>query len=170
MVFEVYRERIALVSGFKFSRASYVLSLLRPQIVTDLELKVWIVCCLCMCVCRWRFARGGRCVYVVLFSCLFWCCDWNCWYSMVQVTCECVRMDATVFIRLLVVVTSLTCVCKFSVLCGSFGNGGQLGTGTSHYICSRDLLLLLQSDCSAAPRLINFPDEMRKRDKRWQMW
>ena len=27
-----------------------------------------------------------------------------------QVTCECVRVDATVFIRLLVVVTSLTCV------------------------------------------------------------
>lgn len=29
-----------LVSGFKFSRASYLLSLLRPQIYTDLELKV----------------------------------------------------------------------------------------------------------------------------------
>jgi len=26
--------------GFKFSRASYVLSLLRPKIITDLELKV----------------------------------------------------------------------------------------------------------------------------------
>lgn len=29
-----------IVPGFRFSRASYVLSLLRPQIVTDLELKV----------------------------------------------------------------------------------------------------------------------------------
>lgn len=29
--------------GFKFSRASYLLSLLRPQIVKDLELQV--VCC-----------------------------------------------------------------------------------------------------------------------------
>lgn len=28
------------VSGFKFSRASYLLSLLRPQIYTELELKV----------------------------------------------------------------------------------------------------------------------------------
>ena len=29
-----------IVPGFKFSRASYVLSLLRPTIVKDLELKV----------------------------------------------------------------------------------------------------------------------------------
>jgi len=29
-----------IVPGFKFSRASYVLSLLRPQIIKDLELKV----------------------------------------------------------------------------------------------------------------------------------
>ena len=29
-----------IVPGFKFSRASYLLSLLRPQIVKDLELKV----------------------------------------------------------------------------------------------------------------------------------
>ena len=28
-----------IVPGYKFSRASYVLSLLRPQIFTDLELK-----------------------------------------------------------------------------------------------------------------------------------
>ena len=28
-----------IVPGFKFSRASYLLSLLRPQIMTDLELK-----------------------------------------------------------------------------------------------------------------------------------
>ena len=31
-----------LVPGFKFSRASYVLSLLRPQIIQDLELKVFL--------------------------------------------------------------------------------------------------------------------------------
>lgn len=31
------------IVGFKFSRASYVLSLLRPQIITDLELKVHII-------------------------------------------------------------------------------------------------------------------------------
>lgn len=30
----------SLVLGFKFSRASYLLSLLRPQIYTELELKV----------------------------------------------------------------------------------------------------------------------------------
>ena len=35
-------EDCASLSGFKFSRASYVLSLLRPQIVKDLELKVWL--------------------------------------------------------------------------------------------------------------------------------
>ena len=29
-----------IVPGFKFSRASYVLSLLRPHIINDLELKV----------------------------------------------------------------------------------------------------------------------------------
>ena len=29
-----------IVPGFKFSRASYLLSLLRPQVVKDLELKV----------------------------------------------------------------------------------------------------------------------------------
>ncbi len=29
-----------IVPGFKFSRASYLVSLLRPQIVKDLELKV----------------------------------------------------------------------------------------------------------------------------------
>ena len=29
-----------IIRGFKFSRASYLLSLLRPQIVKDLELKV----------------------------------------------------------------------------------------------------------------------------------
>ena len=29
-----------IVPGFKFSRASYVLSLLRPQIIQDLQLKV----------------------------------------------------------------------------------------------------------------------------------
>ena len=76
-----------------------------------------------------------------------------------------IRMDATVFIRLLVVVTSLTCMCTFSVLCvGSFENSGQQGTGTSHYMDSCDLLLLLQSDCPAAPSFIHFPDEMRKTD------
>lgn len=32
------------VSGFKFSRASYLLSLLRPQIYSDLELKVELSC------------------------------------------------------------------------------------------------------------------------------
>lgn len=31
-----------IIPGFKFSRASYLLSLLRPQIVKDLELKVKI--------------------------------------------------------------------------------------------------------------------------------
>ena len=30
------------IVGYKFSRASYVLSLLRPQIFKDLELKVFI--------------------------------------------------------------------------------------------------------------------------------
>ena len=30
-----------IVPGFKFSRASYLLSLLRPQIVKELELKVY---------------------------------------------------------------------------------------------------------------------------------
>ena len=51
------------------------------------------------------------------------------------------------------------------MLCScSFENSGQLGTGTSHYMYSCDLLLLLQSDCSAAPRFINFPDEMKKWD------
>ena len=38
-----WSENIASVhfaAGFKFSRASYLLSLLRPQIVKDLELKV----------------------------------------------------------------------------------------------------------------------------------
>ena len=29
-----------IIPGFKFSRASYLLSLLRPQVVKDLELKV----------------------------------------------------------------------------------------------------------------------------------
>jgi phytoene dehydrogenase-like protein len=29
-----------IIPGFKFSRASYLLSLLRPQVVQDLELKV----------------------------------------------------------------------------------------------------------------------------------
>ena len=30
-----------IIPGYKFSRASYVLSLLRPTIYQDLELKVW---------------------------------------------------------------------------------------------------------------------------------
>ena len=30
-----------IVPGFKFSRCSYLLGLLRPYIVKDLELKVW---------------------------------------------------------------------------------------------------------------------------------
>ncbi len=30
-----------IIPGFKFSRASYLLSLLRPQVVKDLELKVY---------------------------------------------------------------------------------------------------------------------------------
>lgn len=32
-----------IIPGFKFSRASYLLSLLRPQIVKDLELKVQLI-------------------------------------------------------------------------------------------------------------------------------
>lgn len=39
-----------IVPGFKFSRASYLISLLRPQIVKDLELKVFLLsaCTLCL--------------------------------------------------------------------------------------------------------------------------
>lgn len=32
-----------IIPGFKFSRASYLLSLLRPQIVKDLELEVAVL-------------------------------------------------------------------------------------------------------------------------------
>ncbi len=32
-----------LVSGFKFSRASYLLSLFRPEIIKDLKLMVWVL-------------------------------------------------------------------------------------------------------------------------------
>ena len=38
-------------AGFHFSRASYVLSLLRPQVMRDLQLKVKVLCVhKCTCV------------------------------------------------------------------------------------------------------------------------
>lgn len=45
-------------SGFKFSRASYLLSLLRPQIYADLELKVERVCvCVSTCSVAWGLGK-----------------------------------------------------------------------------------------------------------------
>lgn len=48
-----------LVPGFKFSRASYLLSLLRPQIYTDLELKVQLPL-----LTRWLVSYWGDSIFL----------------------------------------------------------------------------------------------------------
>ena len=64
---------------------------------------------------------------------------------MVPVFCECTRMTSVNLVRLLVAVTVIVYVCKFSVLCDLFEDDRQQGTGTEHYEYSRETLLFLQT-------------------------
>ena len=63
-------------------------------------------------------------------------------------------------------VTVIVYVCKFSVLCDLFEDGGQQGTGTEHYEYSRETLLFLQTvKNSLVDHPFNdFPGEMKVTD------